>query len=83
MSTKDETQSRTIGSRSLFDWAFMLAAVTGVWLAAGAFAQINAKLDNKMTRAEFTRWTVRAQNELLRDRMLPIYDGQPLQGDDK
>jgi hypothetical protein len=61
----EEGTAGTIGVRSRFDWFFIAAVIPGVYLVGLKLAQIDTKLDNRVTRTELTRWTVEfaARNE--------------------
>jgi len=49
----------------------LLAGLTaGVWSASAAFWKLNATVDKKLTRSEFTRWTIDAFNAGVK---VPIY----------
>lgn len=68
-----DSPSKPVGARTTFDWVFLSAATLGIWVAAGAFNQINNKLDNKMSRSEFSRWTADLARENSGKINVPLY----------
>jgi hypothetical protein len=60
MTGKPDGEQIVIGPNSKFTFVggALLAFAVGVWVMAGAFFRLEAKMDEGLSKLEFSRWTI-------------------------